>query len=108
MEGRHFYTLAKVYAVSAVTLPPADATRATAQSAAAMRRAVATGFPDVTAMLKGNDLESYRRRIEYADLLWDLADCEPPGAKSGSPSAAFHADFTPPRLGDAGTAERPR
>jgi inorganic triphosphatase YgiF len=74
LEGCQLYKLARVYALAAKKLPPSEAARATAQADAMWRRAVATGFPEVAAMLKGNDLGALRRRTESADLLWDLAD----------------------------------
>jgi serine/threonine protein kinase len=42
-----------------------------------LRRALATGLPDVARMLDDPDLAPLRGRADYAALLWDLADAAP-------------------------------
>ena len=39
-----------------------------------LRHAVAKGFHDIPHLLADPDLAPLRRRADYADLLWDLAD----------------------------------
>jgi serine/threonine-protein kinase len=71
------YDLACVYALAAGAvppLPPSDAERAAARAVAALRRAAAAGFADVAQILTDPDLAALRRRDDYAELLWDLAD----------------------------------
>jgi serine/threonine-protein kinase len=71
------YDLACIYALVAgatSALPPADAERAAMRAVATLRRAAAVGFSDVAHILADPDLASLRRREDYAELLWDLAD----------------------------------
>jgi hypothetical protein len=39
-----------------------------------LRQSIARGYADVAHLLKDTDLDSLRRREDYAALLWDLAD----------------------------------
>jgi tetratricopeptide (TPR) repeat protein/tRNA A-37 threonylcarbamoyl transferase component Bud32 len=71
------YDLACVYALAAggaAALSPADAERAAARAVVTLRRAAAAGFADTAHLLADPDLSTLRRRDDYAELLWDLAD----------------------------------
>ncbi len=48
-----------------------------------LREAAAAGFTNTARMLKDSDLDVLRRRADYAELLWDLADGLPPAGKPG-------------------------
>jgi hypothetical protein len=39
-----------------------------------LRQAFLRGYTNAVHMLKDSDLDPLRRRADYADLLWDLAD----------------------------------
>jgi tetratricopeptide (TPR) repeat protein len=45
-----------------------------------LRKAVAKGYTDVPHLLTDTDLDSLRRRADYAALLWELADAATPPA----------------------------
>jgi tetratricopeptide (TPR) repeat protein len=64
---------AGVLAVAAAGSPP-DADRYHARAVELLRLAFAKGYRDIAAMLQDSDLDPLRRRADYADLLWDLAD----------------------------------
>jgi serine/threonine protein kinase len=87
MTGQ-LYDLACAYSLATGTrgaLPPADADRAAARAVELLRRAFANGYRDVAHMLKDSDLDSLRHRVDYADLLWDLADRPPKSATDRPP-----------------------
>jgi hypothetical protein len=55
-------------------LPTADSDRAAGRAVATLHRAAAAGFRDVAHLLADADLAPLRRRADYAELLWDIAD----------------------------------
>jgi len=56
-----------------------DADVHAARAVAVLRHAFASGYANVSHMLKDSDLDSLRRRVDYVELVWGLAD-EPPVA----------------------------
>jgi hypothetical protein len=42
-----------------------------------LRHAIARQYRDIPHLLQDADLDSLRRRADYAELLWDLADMPP-------------------------------
>jgi hypothetical protein len=52
--------------------------RYAARAVAVLRQAFAKGFRNVADMLRDSDLAPLRRRADYFDLLWDLADMPQP------------------------------
>jgi serine/threonine protein kinase/tetratricopeptide (TPR) repeat protein len=88
------YDLACAYALVAAKLQPADADRAAARAVDLLCQAFATGYRDVAHMLKDSDLDSLRRRDDYADLLWDLADRPPAKEPERTQLQAFAAAAT--------------
>jgi len=53
---------------------PAAGDRYAARAVDYLRRALARGYDDIPHLLADQDLAPLRRRADYADLLWDLAD----------------------------------
>src|SRR5205085_4143323 len=74
LNAGQLYGQARVYALAAGGLPPADADRAAARAVAALRQAVTRGYRNLAFLLRDPDLDALRRRDDYAALLWDLAD----------------------------------
>jgi serine/threonine protein kinase/tetratricopeptide (TPR) repeat protein len=83
LSAIQFYNLACVSALAAANLPQAESDHAAACSVELLRHAVLRGFRDIAHLLKDSDLDALRRRADYADLLWDLADL-PPGRQPDS------------------------
>jgi hypothetical protein len=67
---------ARVYALAAgaVNGDAALADRYAARAVALLRQAAAAGFTDGEHILKDPDLDALRRRKDFLDFLWDLAD----------------------------------
>jgi len=74
MPAGQLYDVARVYALVAAKLPPADSDRAAAQAIAGFGQALAAGYRDIRRLLTDPDLAALRRRADYAELLWDIAD----------------------------------
>src|SRR5207302_1328647 len=63
-------------ASAAIAGDPATAEKDAARAVALLRQAFATGHPSLTNLVKDPDLAPLRRRSDYFDLLWDLADAK--------------------------------
>jgi tetratricopeptide (TPR) repeat protein len=74
------YDAACVYAlaVAAVQAGTPSTDRHAARAVELLRQAFAKGYTNVAHMRKDSDLDSLRRRDDYAALLWDLADAPAP------------------------------
>jgi hypothetical protein len=80
--GGTLYDAACVYALASAAVrddgPLAE--RHGARAVALLRRAFTRGYADVAYLLSDSDLGALRRRRDYADLLWELADFTPQNA----------------------------
>jgi serine/threonine protein kinase/tetratricopeptide (TPR) repeat protein len=77
LSAARVYELACVYARAGSQLPPPDAGPPAARAVGLLRQAVLKGYRNFAHLLQDSDLDSLRRRNDYADLLWDLADLPP-------------------------------
>jgi hypothetical protein len=78
------YDAACTLALASSTAVNDDATladRYAARAVVLLRQALLNGWTNVAHMLKDTDLDPLRRRADYADLLWGLADGLPPDPK---------------------------
>jgi len=75
-----YFNAACVYAAASATAAadPALADRYAARAVQLLRQAIASGYRDGVELQKDHDLESLRRRADYAELLWNLADLPAP------------------------------
>jgi serine/threonine protein kinase len=83
---RTFYNAACVFGLSSAAAKDdaALAERYAARAVTMLRQAFIKGWTDIAHMVRDSDLDSLRRRPDFADLLWDLADLPPP-AKPATP-----------------------
>ncbi|HEY1375656.1 MAG TPA: serine/threonine-protein kinase [Gemmataceae bacterium] len=72
------YNCACIFALGAGTANNPDGDAQAARAVELLRLAVAKGFSDIPHLLKDDDLVPIRKRADYADLLWDLADLAVP------------------------------
>jgi serine/threonine-protein kinase len=68
------YNAACAFAVAAAAADPPTADGYAARAVTVLRQAFARGFQNISQVLKDSDLEAIRRRADYLELLWDLAD----------------------------------
>jgi serine/threonine-protein kinase len=77
--GGILYDAACVYALASAAVrddgPLAE--RHAVRAVALLRRAFARDYADVASLLSDGDLDVLRRRCDYTDLLWELADFTP-------------------------------
>lgn len=75
-DGDTLFQCACVHAVAAgaVQGDAALTNRYAGRAVALLRQAVGAGFKDTDQILKNPDLDAIRRREEFAQLLWDLAE----------------------------------
>jgi tetratricopeptide (TPR) repeat protein len=89
ISGGSFYNAACVYTLSSAAVKDDDRRQESyaAQAVALLRRAQAAGYfknvSNVELLKTDSDLDALRRRNDFADLLWDLADL-PPGRQPGA------------------------
>jgi hypothetical protein len=69
-DDPHIYALAAGAVKGDAALPDRYAARAVTL----LKQAVTTGYKDGDSLLKDPDLDALRRRKDFAQLLWDLAD----------------------------------
>jgi hypothetical protein len=72
--GDEVYSAACAFAEAAAHADAPTAERHAARAVATLRLAFARGFHDVPRMLKDTQLDPLRKRADFADLLWDVAD----------------------------------
>jgi tetratricopeptide (TPR) repeat protein len=56
-----------------------------ARAVAYLHQAVQKGFGDIPHLLKDTDFDPIRRRADFAEFLWDLAESAPPAPKPADP-----------------------
>jgi serine/threonine-protein kinase len=68
------YDCACVFALASSATNNPDADAHAARAVALLRQAFVKGYANVQHMLQDSDLDPLRRRADYADLLWGVAD----------------------------------
>jgi serine/threonine protein kinase/tetratricopeptide (TPR) repeat protein len=74
LPAGQWYDVARVYALVAARVTSAESDHVAAQAVAGLRHAIAAGYHDIPHLLADPDLTTIRKRPDYDDLLWDLAD----------------------------------
>lgn len=73
------YDVSRLLAAASLCTPDGDPYAA--RGVGTLRQAIQQGFNDFPKLLKDPELDPLRRRVEYYELLWELADGPPPGKR---------------------------
>jgi len=79
-DAGEVYDAACVLAQASAAAKDDTADRLAARAVAVLRQALARGFADIPHLLRDTDLDPIRRRDDYFNLVWDLAETRPPSA----------------------------